>query len=41
VDKFVKAMGVSQVEEEEYLRLTVTGMPEQPEVVVLQPNLSE
>ncbi len=41
VDKFVKAMGVSQVEEQDALRLTPSGMPEQPEVVVLQPNFNE
>jgi len=41
VEKFVKAMGVSQIEEQDALRLTITGMPEQPEVVVLQPNFSE
>ena len=41
VDKFLKAMGVSRVNEEETLRVNVTGLPEQPEVVVLTPNVSD
>ncbi len=39
VDKFLQEMGASRVQEEEYLRVTATGMPEQPQVVVLTPNL--
>lgn len=41
VDKFLKAMGVSNVTEEESLRVTSGSMPEQSEIVVLTPNLSE
>jgi len=38
VDKFLKEMGVSRVQEEETLRITVTSLPEQPQVVVMQPQ---
>ena len=38
VDKFLKEMGVSKVQEEESLRVTATTLPEQPQVVVLQPQ---
>jgi len=41
VDKFLKAMGVSNVIEEETLRVSSSSLPEQSEVVVLTPNLSE
>ena len=41
VDKFLKAMGVSNVVEEETLRVTSSSLLEQSEVVVLMPNLSE
>ncbi|MEM9952173.1 MAG: MBL fold metallo-hydrolase [Chloroflexota bacterium] len=41
VDKFLKAMGVSRVIEEDALRVTSSSLPEQPEVVVLNPSLSE
>jgi L-ascorbate metabolism protein UlaG (beta-lactamase superfamily) len=41
VDKFLKAMGVSRVQEEEVLRVTPGMMPEQPEVIVLLPNVGE
>ena len=41
VDKFLKAMGISHVTEEETLRVSSTSLPEQSEVVVLTPNLSE
>lgn len=37
VDKFLKAMGVSKVQEEETLRVTASGLPEQPQVVLLTP----
>jgi L-ascorbate metabolism protein UlaG (beta-lactamase superfamily) len=40
VDKFLKAMGVSRVQEEEFLRISSSTLPEQPEVVVLLPNVS-
>lgn len=39
VDKFLKAMGVSSVQEEDALRITSTGMPEQPQVVLLVPQI--
>lgn len=39
VDKFVKAMGISKVQEEEMLRVTVSDLPEQPQIVVLQPRI--
>lgn len=41
VDKFLKAMGVSNVVEEEFLRVSSATLPEQSEVVVLSPNLNE
>jgi hypothetical protein len=37
VDKFLKAMGVSNVTEEETLRVTSSSLPEQPQVIVLKP----
>ena len=39
IDKFLKAMGISRVQEEETLRVTRSGLPEQPQVVLLTPNL--
>lgn len=39
VDKFLKEMGVSRVQEEESLRVTATSLPEQPQVIVLKPQL--
>lgn len=39
VDKFLREMGVSKVQEEEYLRVTSGSMPEQPQVVVLTPQI--
>lgn len=39
VDKFLKAMGSGAVEEQDVLRVASTGLPEQPEVVVLRPNI--
>ncbi len=39
VDKFLKEMGVSKVQEEDVLRITVSGLPEQPQVIVLRPQL--
>jgi L-ascorbate metabolism protein UlaG (beta-lactamase superfamily) len=41
VDKFLKAMGVSHVREEEFLRLQSGILPEQSEVVILHPSTSE
>lgn len=39
VDRFLKEMGVSRVQEEETLRVSAAALPEQPQVVLLQPNL--
>ncbi len=39
LEKFLKVMGVSRVEETDSLRVTSSGLPEQPQVVVLQPNI--
>lgn len=38
VDKFLKEMGVSKVQEEDVLRVSVSELPEQPQVVVLKPQ---
>lgn len=38
VDKFLKAMGISKVVEEDMLRVT-GAMPEQPQVVILRPQV--
>jgi L-ascorbate metabolism protein UlaG (beta-lactamase superfamily) len=38
VDKFLKAMGISKVNEEEVLRVTPSNLPEQPQVVLLTPQ---
>jgi L-ascorbate metabolism protein UlaG (beta-lactamase superfamily) len=40
VDKFLKAMGVSKVNEADTLKLSSSELPEQPQVVVLQPQVS-
>jgi len=39
VDKFLKTMGVSNVQEDDMLRVSSTDLPEQPQVVLLQPNI--
>lgn len=39
VDKFLKVMGVSKVQEEDVLKLTSGMLPEQPQVIVLRPRL--
>jgi L-ascorbate metabolism protein UlaG (beta-lactamase superfamily) len=39
VEKFLKAMGVSNVQEEEILKVSSGSLPEQPQVVVLRPNI--
>ncbi|MDQ7026229.1 MAG: MBL fold metallo-hydrolase [Anaerolineae bacterium] len=41
VDKFLKAMGVSRVQEDETLRVLSSSLPEQPEVVVLLPQIGD
>jgi L-ascorbate metabolism protein UlaG (beta-lactamase superfamily) len=38
VDKFLKEMGVSKVQEADTLKVTVGELPEQPQVVVLKPQ---
>lgn len=39
VDRFLKAMGVSNVQEEEILKISSSSLPEQPQVVLLKPNI--
>lgn len=38
IDKFMKAMGVSRVQEDDVLRVTSSGLPEQPQIVLLNPQ---
>ncbi len=38
VEKFLKAMGVSKVQEAETLRVTASSLPEQPQVILLTPQ---
>jgi len=38
VEKFLKAMGVSKVQESDTLKVTAADTPEQPQVVVLKPQ---
>jgi L-ascorbate metabolism protein UlaG (beta-lactamase superfamily) len=40
VDKFLKAMGVSTVQEMDVLKLTTGDLPEQSQVIVLRPQVS-
>lgn len=39
VDKFLKEMGVSKVQEEDILKVSASSLPEQPQVVVLRPQI--
>ncbi|MFN8529550.1 MAG: MBL fold metallo-hydrolase [Anaerolineae bacterium] len=39
VDKFLKAMGVSKAQESDTLRISASDQPEQPQVVVLLPQV--
>jgi L-ascorbate metabolism protein UlaG (beta-lactamase superfamily) len=39
VDKFLQAMGVSRPVEDDVLRISASSLPEQPQVVLLQPKL--
>lgn len=39
VDKFLKEMGVSKVQEEDILKVNSSSLPEQPQVVVLRPQI--
>jgi L-ascorbate metabolism protein UlaG (beta-lactamase superfamily) len=41
VDKFLKAMGVTKVQEEDVLKIVPTTLPEQPQVIVLHPQIQE
>lgn len=38
VDKFLKEMGVSKVQEEDVLKVSSSNLPEQPQVIVLRPQ---
>ena len=38
LERFLGAMGLSQPQEEEFLRITASNMPEQSRVVLLQPR---
>jgi L-ascorbate metabolism protein UlaG (beta-lactamase superfamily) len=40
VDKFLKAMGVSTVQEMDVLKMTTSELPEQSQVIVLRPQVS-
>jgi len=39
VEKFLKEMGVSKLQEEDSLKVLATSLPEQPQVVVLRPQI--
>jgi len=39
VEKFIKAMGISKVQEEDNLKITSGMLPEQPQVILLRPRL--
>lgn len=39
VEKFLKEMGVSKVQEEDILKVSASALPEQPQVVVLRPQI--
>ncbi len=39
VEKFLKAMGVSKVQEEDVLKVSAGALPEQPQVVLLRPRV--
>jgi L-ascorbate metabolism protein UlaG (beta-lactamase superfamily) len=40
VDKFLKAMGVSRVQEEDILKVSEGMLPDQPQVVILRPQIT-
>lgn len=40
VDKFLKTMGVSKVVEEDILRISAGALPEQPQIVLLRPQVA-
>ena len=39
VEKFLKVMGVSKVQQEDTLKVTASNLPEQPQVVLLNPHI--
>jgi L-ascorbate metabolism protein UlaG (beta-lactamase superfamily) len=39
VDRFLKVMGVSKVQEEDVLKVSSSALPEQPQVILLRPQL--
>ena len=39
LDRFLKAMGVSKVQQEDSLKIGTSDTPEQPQVIVLNPNI--
>ena len=41
VDKFLKTMGVSKVQESDTLKVSAADTPEQPQIVVLAPQQAE
>jgi L-ascorbate metabolism protein UlaG (beta-lactamase superfamily) len=41
LEAFTKAMGISKIEKDDYLRVNSTTMNEQPQVIILEPNLGE
>lgn len=40
VDKFLKEMGISRVQEEDVLKVTSGSLPEQPQVILLRPQIN-
>jgi len=40
VDKFLKTMGVSRVQEEDILKVSEGMLPDQPQVVILRPQIT-
>lgn len=41
VEKFLKEMGVSKVQEDDILKISTATLPEQPEVIVLRPQVKQ
>jgi L-ascorbate metabolism protein UlaG (beta-lactamase superfamily) len=41
IDKFLRVMGVSNAEYQDFLRVSASDLPEQSEVIVLTPNISD
>jgi L-ascorbate metabolism protein UlaG (beta-lactamase superfamily) len=38
VEKFLKTMGVSKVQEDDFLRVSASGLPDQTQIVILRPQ---